>query len=67
MSQASEGQEDSADGGTGQENVQPDESEALVENSQSIEEQSDIEGDLEDQSLDESSESGDEAPEEEAL
>ena len=65
MSQASEGQEDSADGGARQEDVQPDESEAPVENSQNIEEPSDIEEDLEDQSLDEPSESGDETPEEE--
>lgn len=67
MSQASEGQEDSADSGAGQEDVQPDESEAPVENVQSIEEPSDIEDDLEDQSLDESSESGDETPEEEEV
>jgi len=42
--------------------VQPEETEAPVENSQNIEEPSDIEDDLEDQSLDESSESGDETP-----
>jgi hypothetical protein len=64
VSQASEDQEDSADGGAVQEDVKPDESEAPVENSQNIDEPSDIEDDLEDQSLDESSESGDETPEE---
>lgn len=67
MSQASEGQEDSSDGGAVQEDVQPEESEAPVENFQIIEESSDIEDDLEDQSLDESSESGDETPEEEKV
>ena len=47
--------------------MQPDETEAPVENSQNIEEPSDIEDDLEDQSLEEPSESGDETPEKEEV
>lgn len=66
MSQTSEGQEDSAEFGSVLEDVQPEESEAPVEKSQNIEEPSDIEDDLEDQSLEKSSESEDETPEEEA-
>jgi hypothetical protein len=66
VSQTSEGQEDSAEFGSVLEDVQPEESEAPVEKSQNIEEPSDIEDDLEDQSLEKSSESEDETPEEEA-
>lgn len=47
--------------------MQPDETEAPVENSQNIEDPSDIEDDLEDQSLEEPSESGDETPEKEEV
>ena len=47
--------------------MQPDETEAPVENSQNIKEPSDIEDDLEDQSLEEPSESGDETPEKEEV
>ena len=67
MSQASEGQDDSADDGAVQEDAQPEESGALIEESQKIEAPSDIGDDLEDQSADESLKSGDDPPEEGAF
>jgi hypothetical protein len=66
LSQASEGQEDSVVNETVQEDAQPEEAKASVEKPQNIEEPSDIDDDLDDQSLDESSESEDEAMKEEA-